>query len=143
MAKDYYQVLGVGKDASEKDIKKAFRKLAKQYHPDANPNNPGAEAKFKEINEAYEVLSDPEKRAQYDRFGNDFRQYQGWGNGGSRTYTNVDDSAFSDFFESLFGSVGNRGRRRTRADPFEGFGAARTAPGRDIEQTISTAARGL
>ena len=69
MAKDYYKTLGVSRSANEKEIKQAFRKLAKKYHPDANPDNPNAEARFKEINEAYEVLSDKEKRSMYDRFG--------------------------------------------------------------------------
>ena len=67
--RDYYEVIGVPKTASEDEIKKAYRKLAKKYHPDLKPNNKEAEAKFKEVNEAYEVLSDPEKKAKYDQFG--------------------------------------------------------------------------
>ena len=67
--RDYYEVLGIQKSASDDDIKKAYRKLAKQYHPDLNPGDKGAEAKFKEVNEAYEVLSDSDKRARYDQFG--------------------------------------------------------------------------
>jgi curved DNA-binding protein len=74
--KDYYKILGVGKDASQDDIKKAFRKLARQHHPDANKGDKKSEEKFKEINEAYEVLSDPEKRKMYDRLGSNFREYQ-------------------------------------------------------------------
>ena len=74
--KDYYNVLGVKKGATEKEIKSAFRKLARKFHPDLNPNDREAEAKFKEINEAYEVLSDPEKRKKYDEFGSDWERYQ-------------------------------------------------------------------
>src|SRR3990170_7982927 len=74
--KDYYQILGVSRNADEKEIKRAFRKLAQQYHPDKNPGDKAAEAKFKEINEAYTVLSDPEKRGKYDRFGASWEQYE-------------------------------------------------------------------
>jgi DnaJ-class molecular chaperone len=72
--KDYYKILGLDKAASDKEVKKAFRKLARQYHPDMNPDDPKAEDRFKEINEAYEVLSDPEKRAKYDRLGADWQR---------------------------------------------------------------------
>ena len=127
MAQNYYDLLGVSKSASEKEIKQAFRRLAKQYHPDANPDNPGAEAKFKEINEAYEVLSDPEKRAQYDRFGSVRTN-----NGGGSYYTNVDmgDNPLNDILESIFGGFGGRGgssQRTTRQQ---------AQAGRDLEQTV-------
>ena len=83
MAKrDYYEVLGVGKDADEAAIKRAYRQLAKKYHPDVNPGNKEAEEKFKEINEAYQVLSDPQKRQQYDRFGPDGPTAAGAGGAG-------------------------------------------------------------
>ena len=77
--KDYYNVLGVKRDASQKAIKAAYRKLARKYHPDVNPNNNEAETRFKEINEAYEVLGDEEKRKKYDRFGADWEQFEKMG----------------------------------------------------------------
>lgn len=133
MARDYYEVLGVSKTASDKDIKKAFRNLAKQYHPDTNPDIPQAEAKFKEINEAYSVLSDPEKRAKYDQFGQNFQQ---WGQGAAGGYPNVDtnDVPFGDIFETLFG-----GMRGTRSSG--GMGNMGSMNGRDIEQSVTITLR--
>lgn len=109
--RDYYDVLGVGRNASDDEIKAAFRKLARQYHPDVN-KDPGAEEKFKEINEAYGVLSDREKRARYDRFGR-----EGLGNlGGFHDYT----MDFSDLFEELFGNFGFSSGRSSRRSPRRG-----------------------
>ena len=130
---DYYKVLGVSKDATEKDIKKAYRKLARKYHPDLNPNDKAAERKFKEINEANEVLSNPENRKKYDDYGKDWKHaeefekakrsqrsaYSGSRQQGSG-FSNQDfnESDFSDFFESMFGGASgqsyhsNRGRFR-------------------------------
>lgn len=120
--KDYYKILGVEKGASADDIKKSFRKLARKYHPDINPGNKAAEAKFKEINEAYEVLSDPDKRKQYDTLGPNWTEQFGTAAGtrtrtstGSRSSTRSgggipydfsDPTGFSDFFEVLFGRRG-------------------------------------
>src|SRR5260370_4584585 len=80
--KDYYKILGVDKNASQKDIQKAYRKLARQHHPDVNPGDKNAEEKFKEINEANEVLSDPEKRKRYDELGSYHQQYGRWPDSG-------------------------------------------------------------
>ncbi len=107
--RDYYEVLGVGRDADEKALKKAFRKLALQYHPDRNPDAPEAEAKFKEIGEAYEVLSDPQKRQTYDRFGHEGLR----GSGYSPGFQDMGDifSHFGDIFGDLFGGGARRGGR--------------------------------
>jgi curved DNA-binding protein len=134
---DYYKTLEIDKSASQADIKKAYRKLARKLHPDLNPNDKTAQHKFQQINEANEVLSDPEKRKKYDQYGKDWqhadafeqsRQQQqqaggGFGGfGGGRSYTSggqgFDDSQFSDFFESMFGGGGGGfrqggGQRRT------------------------------
>ncbi len=135
--KDYYKTLGVDRNASQDDIKKAFRKLARQYHPDMNKGDESAEEKFKEINEANEVLSDPDKRQKYDQFGSHWQQYEraggrpedfNWnpwqqaGRGGysqqvsqeelERMFGNfggMGGGGFSDFFETLFGGAGRGG----------------------------------
>jgi curved DNA-binding protein len=119
--KDYYKILGVERKASEEDIRKAYRKLAMQYHPDRNPNDKQAEDRFKEINEAYQVLSDSKKRAHYDRLGSDYSTWQrrgapgdfDWSQyGGFPRGTRVEDmdemfgGGFSDFFRTIFG-IGN------------------------------------
>lgn len=103
--KDYYKILGVDRKASEKEIKSAYRKLARKYHPDVNPGDKEAEARFKEINEAHAVLTDPEKRRTYDALGPDWANRVGRGTGGqTRTYGgNAGTADFSDFFETLFG----------------------------------------
>lgn len=117
--RDYYEVLGVGKSASDADIKKAYRNLAKKYHPDMNPNNKTAETKFKEAAEAYEVLSDSQKRAQYDQFGHAATDAGGFGgfggfNGG------FGDFDFGDIFETIFGGSGMGGRSRAKRGPQKG-----------------------
>jgi curved DNA-binding protein len=151
--RDYYEVLGVPRTASEEEIKKAFRKLARQYHPDVAKDKKGAENKFKEINEAYEVLGDPAKRKKYDELGpnwktgQDFRPPPGWegfqggpfaggaGQGGGFEF-HFGGTGFSDFFEQVFGSMGRGGG---------GAGFGRRSPfvqeefaerGRDIEGDI-------
>ena len=132
---DYYKVLGVEKSASQDDIKKAYRKLARKYHPDLNPDNAEAKKKFQEINEANEVLTDPEKRKQYDQYGENWKhgeeyekaqQQYGSRSGGSSAQGNpfegfdfdysgnYDTGEYSDFFEQMFGSrFGGGGGRRT------------------------------
>ena len=122
---DYYKLLGLNKNASTEDIKKAYRKLARKYHPDANPNNKEAHKKFQEINEANEVLSDPEKRKKYDQYGKDWKhadeferarqqQRQRTYSGGTEDqyFGGGGEGNFSDFFESLFGGMGSGSKRR-------------------------------
>jgi curved DNA-binding protein len=152
--KDYYKILDVDKKASEKEIKKAYRKLARKYHPDVNPGDPSAEERFKEINEANEVLSDPDKRKKYDQLGASWRQYQGAGGqpggfdwsqwttqpGGGRVHVEYADlsdlfgggGGFSDFFSAIFGGAGRGGGSttwRTQGQPY-------TVPGQDYEQEV-------
>ena len=122
--KDYYQILGVSRNASEKEIKQAYRRLARKHHPDLNPNDKSAEARFKEINVAYEVLSNPEKRKKYDQFGEQWeyadqfakaggqeRVRWDFGKGGA-TFEYGDLSEFGDIFSSLFGDSGIASRMR-------------------------------
>jgi molecular chaperone DnaJ len=109
--KDFYKTLGVNKDASQDEIKKAFRKLARKYHPDLNPGDKSAEQKFKEANEAYEVLSNAKKRAEYDQFGSSPFGAGGHGSEGFRTYDyrDFDAGGFGDIFGDLFGTGGKTG----------------------------------
>jgi len=143
--KDYYDVLGVSRDASGEEIKKAFRKLAHKYHPDVAKDKITGEAKFKEINEANEVLSDPEKRRKYDQLGANWNHPerqpappQGGSAGGYEDASEVhfDGTGFSDFFEQFFGSRGrpSGGFGRTRADGMGGGTFAQR--GQDIEGDI-------
>lgn len=161
--KDYYQILGVERDADGKDIKRAFRKLARQYHPDVNPDDAGAEEHFKEINEAYEVLSDVEKRQKYDQLGTAWHDWDGrggqpndfdwsrWGAGapgGQRAnvrYGTAEDlqdlfggaSPFSDFFSQIFGAASGMSQEASAGQRY------RTQPrrGQDYEQEVEIGLR--
>lgn len=143
--KDYYEILGVTKNATNNDIKKAYKKLAKKYHPDLNQGDKVAEEKFKEINEAYEVLGDEGKRKKYDTFGQsysfqngaDFDPSQfGYGNGGYQYYSTGNASDFSDFFNMFFG--GHGGSRTSSFDIGSMFSNRRSksVKGNDIESEI-------
>src|SRR5687767_15808981 len=113
---DYYKVLGVDKNATQDDIKKAYRKLARHLHPDLNPNDKEAQKKFQQVNEANEVLSDPEKRKKYDQYGKDWQQAEAFENArharGQSAHRHAESfydggmDDFSDFFESMFGGAG-------------------------------------
>lgn len=119
MSRDFYEVLGVARDSDQDSIKKAYRKMAMQFHPDKNPGNAEAEEKFKEAASAYEVLGDPQKRAQYDRFGH--AAFNG-GRGGGGGFQDVDDifSSFSDVFGDIFGMGGGQRRGSQRSGPRRG-----------------------
>ena len=139
--KDYYKMLGVTKNASVDDIKKAFRKLARRYHPDVNPGDKKAEEKFKEINEAYEVLSDPDKRRKYDTLGPNWQEQFGFRQGRHQRASgfpgsapNFDTSNFSEFFETLFGrgSAGGTGTRMREGGDIR----PRSRAGDNIEQPV-------
>ena len=149
MAKrDFYEVLGVGKQADEKELKSAYRKLAKQLHPDANPGDKSAEAKFKEISEAYEVLKDPQKKAAYDRFGHQAFENGGMGGGrgpGGAGFGPEFNSSMSDIFEDLFGDFmgGQRGGGGRGRGGRGGGGASRGADLRyNMEITLTEAFSG-
>ncbi len=163
--KDYYKILGVDRNADEKEIKRAYRRLARKHHPDVNPGDKAAEAQFKEINEAYEVLGDTEKRKKYDQFGSQWREYeragvnpedlfrqygaQGQPGGGRVRYARPEDlqdlfggaGGFSDFFETLFGG-GMRGQGGFGQGYGQGFDgapgrrASTPTSGEDYEQPV-------
>ncbi len=151
--KDYYKTLGIEKDATQEEIKKAYRKLAMKFHPDRNPGDKSSEEKFKEITEANEVLSDPDKRKKYDQLGSNWKQYQHAGgangmndifsqynrdgSGGSYQYQgDIGDlfgniGGFSDFFESFFGG---HSRQRSAGNPFS---QAQASKGSDLEANLN------
>src|SRR5229473_7322862 len=107
---DYYELLGVSRNASVEELKKAYRQAAMRYHPDRNPGDKAAEEKFKELSEAYQVLSDAEKRAQYDRYGH--AAFERSGGVGSVDFSNFVGLSIEDLFESFFGNPGQRGARQ-------------------------------
>lgn len=136
---DYYKILGVSKDIPQKDVRAAYRKRAKMFHPDLHPNDPKAKAKFQALNEAYEVISDPDKRAKYDKYGEQWRNadayekaggFGGFGQSGSSggnpfegfDFGSFGKGGFSSFFQDLFGGS----KRGGFSDGFQGFGGAGT-----------------
>ena len=148
---DYYKILGVDKTIPQKDVKKAYLKRAKQFHPDLHPDDPKAQAKFQALQEAYNVISDPEKRKKYDQYGEQWKQaeqFQGFGGGGGagggNPFSGFDFSGFgggsaggfSDFFESLFGRKGQQGGGFGGFQGFGGGASARTSTG-EMSATVT------
>jgi len=143
-AVNYYDVLGVDQSATQDEIKRAFRKQAKKYHPDANPDNPQAEERFKRLNEAYEVLSDPDKRQKYDAFGQNWQGFSGdYGAGAGQTYSAEDFPGFADFLNQVMNNMGGfGGQGRATGQAPGGFGdfgprqSRQQARGQDIEHPV-------
>ena len=148
---DYYKILGVDKTIPQKDVKKAYLKRAKQFHPDLHPDDPKAQAKFQALQEAYNVISDPEKRKKYDQYGEQWKQaeqfegFGGGGAGGGNPFGGFDFSGFSsaggaggfsDFFESLFGRKGQQGGGFGGFQGFGGSTSARTSTG-EMSATVT------
>lgn len=140
--RDYYEVLGVSKTATQDELKKAYRKLARKYHPDLNKDNEEAAEKFKECNEAYSVLSDDQKRAQYDQFGHAAFENGGMGGGGgfggAGGFGGFGGSGMEDIFDMFFGGQGGRGGSRAKTGPQRGADLRF-----DLEITFEEAAFGL
>ncbi len=161
--RDYYKILGVDRNATEKEIKRAYRKLAREFHPDVNPGDKAAEEKFKQINEAHEVLSDPDKRAKYDQLGANWQQWQhrggdpnnfdwsqwfasgapgGGAPGGVRVEWSGDigdlfgGGGFSDFFSAIFGGMRGAGGAGAGGSPFGGATGQRAMRGQDLEAHV-------
>ncbi|WP_233905155.1 J domain-containing protein [Segatella copri] len=152
---DYYKILGVDKNIPQKDVRAAYRKRAKQFHPDLHPNDPKAKAKFQALNEAYEVISDPDKRAKYDQYGEQWKNVGGFGGGGydgaagggaagGNPFEGFDFSSFggggggfSSFFENLFGGGRARGSQGAGFGGFGGFGGAGAGFGAGAEYGTS------
>lgn len=140
---DYYKILGVQKDIAQKDVKKAYLKRAKQFHPDLHPDDPKAKAKFQALNEAYDVIGDPEKRRKYDQYGEKWQQadaFRGSSTGGGSPFEGFDFSSFkggggfSSFFENLFGGGG----AQAAGQGFGGFGGfGRQQASQESQATVS------
>ena len=135
MSKDFYSVLGIDKSADEKEIKKAYRRLANKYHPDKNPDDPTAEEKFKEATMAYEVLSDAQKRSAYDRMGHTTFE-QAMNNGGFSGSGGFSGGDYSDIFSDIFSAFGG-GRSSGFSEFFGGGSSRRASRGGDLLQRVS------